>query len=253
MGKRAPDINLVMDAIHAEALEKGVALPPRAERRDEHGQLVLEQRRTEITPSKGKRTGPPRPVSERQLLLQLIWNLTLAGRSFADIVEIMEDEHGIAESTTYGYYTKCKARLEAVADQRLVDIWIRQVARLEDTVTEAKAAGKYEAVSMLEGVLMKVAGTGAPEKILHKHEVAVVDKRAEEIHLELQRIRDNTEGPRAIAHQVTDAGLADPNVGTLPTDGSSAITNTAAPITERAQRGRRPGALSSAFSMQKPK
>lgn len=146
----------------------------------------------------------------------------LGGMGWADVCEEMEGLYGLTENSIKPYWERAKERLSELQSTVEESFWARQVARLESAARKAWEQGDFIGQSALEAQLTKVAGTAAPERFIHQHQVAVVDVRAQQIDEELRRIRNAAEGPRAIAHQVSDLGVKNPE--DIPSG-----TNTAAP------------------------
>jgi hypothetical protein len=171
---------------------------------------VLEPKDTdEYKPSRPrgeKQKAGPRPKTELLRIKALIWHLMLTPVPDEEILEEMESEYDLPRSTTRFHITKLRRRLEEVQHEKQVEVWSRQMRRLEMGATRALAQERYEAQAMLEDKLAKVAGTYAPEKFLHLHaEVNTVDQRALELDAQLRSIAAASDGPKALAHEVTSA------------------------------------------------
>lgn len=175
----------------------------------------------------------------------------MSGMSSRDVLDEMQDEYGLAHSCTQEYIGKVRTRLEELQRSSEETLWARQVARLEQGAVNAHLEGDWLGQAALEGQLTKVAGTAAPERFIHQHQVAVVDVRAVEIDAELRRIREASHGPKAIAAPVSDLGVLNPEDVAASSDSNTARPERAtkeaqespagAPqeVTERARRGNR--------------
>lgn len=157
--------------------------------------------------------------------------------SYTEICEEMEGLFGLTAPTVRTYWDKAQTRLAELQSTVEETFWSRQVARLETAARSAWEQGDFIGQAALEAQLTKVAGTAAPERFIHQHQVAVLDVRAQQIDAELKRIRDAQHGPKAIAHQVSDLGVKNPE--DITGANTASPEPPPAPVTERATRGNR--------------